>query len=67
MSIDEFEQYYRESMSRALNQLQRVTLLSSSLQDTVDEINASLQKLNQSTEDFLKHQRQNSDDSTSGS
>lgn len=49
-------------MSSALNQLQRMTLLSSNLQETVDEINASLQKLNQITEDYLKIQRQSSDE-----
>lgn len=62
MSIEEFERYYRESMSSALNQLQRMTLLSSNLQETVDEINTSLQRLNQTTEDFIQSQRQNSED-----
>ncbi|MEM7064400.1 MAG: hypothetical protein AAF572_14695 [Cyanobacteria bacterium P01_B01_bin.77] len=62
MSLDEFEQYYRESMSKALNQLQRMTLLSANLQETVDELNTSLQTLNQTTEEFLSDQRQNSED-----
>lgn len=61
MSLDEFENYYRESMSNALNQLQRMTLLSSNLQDTVDEISTSLQQLNRATEEFINNQRQNSD------
>lgn len=62
MSLEEFEKYYRESMSSALNQLQRMTLLSSNMQETVDEINASLQKLNQTTEAFIESQRQNSEE-----
>jgi hypothetical protein len=62
MSLDEFEQYYREAMRNALNQLQRVTLLSSNLHDAVEEVNASLQQLNRATEKFINDQRQNSDD-----
>ncbi|MEA5465886.1 hypothetical protein VB741_19325 [Leptothoe sp. PORK10 BA2] len=62
MSLDEFEKYYREAMSMALNQLQRVTLLSDNLQDSVEEISASLQQLNRTTEAFIVDQRQNSDD-----
>ncbi len=62
MSLEEFEKYYRESMSSALNQLQRMTLLSSNFQETVDEINASLKRLNQATEKFIESQRQSSDD-----
>ncbi|WP_071789099.1 hypothetical protein [Leptolyngbya sp. Heron Island J] len=67
MSLDEFEQYYREAMSNALNQLQRITLLSSNLQDTVEEISTSLEQLNRTTEQFIKVQRQNSDESDSES
>lgn len=62
MSLDEFEKYYREAMGKALNQLQRVTLLSNNLQDSVEEISASLQQLNRTTEEFITDQRQNSDD-----
>lgn len=63
MSVDEFEQYYREAMSNALNQLQRVTLLSSNLQEAVEEMSTSLQQLNRTTEQFINDQRQNSDES----
>ncbi len=63
MSLDEFEQYYREAMSNALNQLQRVTLFSSNLQEAVEEISTSLQQLNRTTEQFINDQRQNSDES----
>ena len=63
MSLDEFEQYYREAMGNALNQLQRVILLSSNLQGSVEEIDVSLQQLNRTTEDFVASQRQNSDGS----
>lgn len=62
MSLSEFEQYYREAMSNALNQLQRVTLLSSNLSNSVEEISLSLQQLNRTTEEFINDQRQNSDD-----
>ena len=62
MSLEEFEQHYRDTMSEALNQLQRVTLLSSNLQEAIEEISVSLQKLNQTTEQFINDQRQNSDD-----
>ncbi len=61
MSLEEFEQYYREAMGDALNQLQRLTLLSSNLNETVEEINVSLKNLNQATEQFINAQRQNSD------
>ena len=63
MSLDEFEKHYRDSMSDALNKLQRVTLLSSNLQESLEEISVSLQKLNQTTEEFINYQRQNSDES----
>ncbi|MEM9264416.1 MAG: hypothetical protein AAGA46_02725 [Cyanobacteria bacterium P01_F01_bin.13] len=62
MSLEEFEQYYREAMSNALNQLQRVTLISTNLQDSIEEISTSLQQLNHTTEKFINDQRQNSDD-----
>jgi hypothetical protein len=62
MSLDEFEQYYRDAMRNALNQLQRVTLLSSNLHEAVEEVSASLQQLNRTTEQFINDQRQNSDD-----
>ncbi|MEM7796072.1 MAG: hypothetical protein AAF579_16660 [Cyanobacteria bacterium P01_C01_bin.118] len=62
MSLDEFEKYYREAMSDALNQLQRVTMISANLQESVDEINISLQKLNRATDEFIQDQRQNSDE-----
>ena len=62
MSLDEFEKYYRDAMSEALNQLQRVTLLSANLQESVDEISTALQKLNRTTDEFIRDQRQNSDD-----
>ena len=67
MSLDEFEQYYREAMSDGLNQLQRLTLLSSNLQGAVEEISTSLQQLNRTTEQFITDQRQNSDESGSES
>lgn len=62
MSLDEFEQYYREAMNDALNQLQRVTMLYTNLQGSVDEISTSLQKLNRATDEFIQDQRQNSEE-----
>ena len=62
MTLDEFEQYYRDAMSDALNQLQRMLLLSNNLRGSVEEIGVSLQKLNLTTEEFINNQRQNSDD-----
>ena len=67
MSLDEFEQYYREAMSNVLNRLQRLTLLSSNLQGAIEEISTSLQQLNRTTEKFINDQRQNSDESGSES
>lgn len=64
MSLDEFEKYYREAMSDALNQLQRVTMLYTNLQGSVDEINTSLQKLNRATDEYIRDQRQNSEDAS---
>ncbi|MBX2865463.1 MAG: hypothetical protein KTR27_18080 [Leptolyngbyaceae cyanobacterium MAG.088] len=64
MSLDEFQQYYSEAMGNALNQLQRVTLLSSNLNESVEEINASLRQLNRVTEQFINAQSQNPDESS---
>jgi hypothetical protein len=58
MSISEFEVRYRESMRDVLDQLQYVMLLSAQLQESMTQIGASLQDLNQTTEQFLTQQRQ---------
>lgn len=64
MSIDEFEQYHREIMSTALNQLQRVTLYSTNLQDALEEVAVCLQTLHRTTDEFISDQRQNPDDAS---
>ncbi|MGC1307247.1 MAG: hypothetical protein WA885_08465 [Phormidesmis sp.] len=65
MNIKEFENQYQESVSKILNELQSMAIISNRLESTIVEVGTSVQSLNKMVEDFLKqqeHSRQSSDD-----
>ncbi|MGB3297125.1 MAG: hypothetical protein WBA76_02565 [Phormidesmis sp.] len=54
MNIQEFESQYQESVSKILNELQSMAIISNRLESTIVEVGTSVQNLNQMVEDFLK-------------
>lgn len=54
MNIQEFESQYQESVSKILNELQSMAIISNRLESTIVEVGSSVQSLNQMVEDFLK-------------
>ncbi|MEL6776236.1 MAG: hypothetical protein AAFO06_03195 [Cyanobacteria bacterium J06597_16] len=68
MNIKEFESQYQESVSKILNELQSMAIISNRLESTIVEVGTSVQSLNKMVEDFLKQppeerQRSNQDSS----
>ncbi|MEL6160530.1 MAG: hypothetical protein AAGJ95_04720 [Cyanobacteria bacterium J06554_11] len=63
MNTQEFESQYQESVSKILNELQSMAIISNRLESTIVEVGTSVQHLNQMVEDFLKQQK--NDTSTS--
>ncbi|MEO1620796.1 MAG: hypothetical protein AAFU53_07150 [Cyanobacteria bacterium J06632_3] len=57
MNTQEFENQYQESVSKILNELQSMAIISNRLESTIVEVGASVQNLNQMVEDFLKQQK----------
>lgn len=57
MNTEEFESQYQESVSKILNELQSMAIISNRLESTIVEVGVSVQNLNQMVEDFLKTQR----------
>ncbi len=57
MNIQEFEHQYQESISKILNDLQSMAIVSNRLESNIVEVGTSVQGLNQMVEDFLKQQR----------
>jgi hypothetical protein len=57
VNIQEFESQYQESVSKILNELQSMAIISNRLESTIVEVGASVQSLNQMVETFLKEQR----------
>lgn len=57
MNIQEFEHQYQESISKILNDLQSMAIVSNRLESNIVEVGTSVQSLNQMVEDFLKQQR----------
>ena len=57
MNIQEFESQYQESVSKILNELQSMAIISNRLESRIVEVGASVQNLNQMVEIFLKEQR----------
>ncbi|PZO61282.1 MAG: hypothetical protein DCF15_00445 [Phormidesmis priestleyi] len=56
MNIQEFEHQYQESISKILNDLQSMAIVSNRLESNIVEVGTSVQGLNQMVEDFLKQQ-----------
>lgn len=57
MNIQEFESQYQESVSKILNELQSMAIISNRLESTIVEVGSSVQSLNQMVEDFLKAEK----------
>ena len=57
MNTEEFESQYQESVSKILNELQSMAIISNRLESTIVEVGSSVQNLNQMVEDFLKSQK----------
>ncbi|MEL6603045.1 MAG: hypothetical protein AAFP20_07450 [Cyanobacteria bacterium J06614_10] len=57
MNTQEFESQYQESVSKILNELQSMAIISNRLESTIVEVGTSVQHLNQMVEDFLKQQK----------
>jgi hypothetical protein len=68
VNIQEFESQYQESVSKILNELQSMAIISNRLESTIVEVGASVQSLNQMVETFLREQQntQPSSDKTLG-
>lgn len=58
MNIQEFESQYQESVSKILNELQSMAIISNRLESTIVEIGQSVQSLNKMVEDFLEEQQE---------
>lgn len=58
MNIEEFENQYRNSIDRTLNQLQTAVLLLAQLEDRITVIGQDLQNLSQTVEEFVTEQRE---------
>lgn len=56
MNIQEFERQYQESVSKILNDLQSMAIVSNRLESTIVEVGSSVQSLNKMVEDFLNQQ-----------
>lgn len=56
MNIQEFESQYQESVSRILNELQSMAIISNRLESNIVEVGVAVQSLNQMVETFLQQQ-----------
>ena len=59
MNTQEFESQYQESVSKILNELQSMAIISNRLESSIVEVGTAVQHLNQMVEDHLKSQRAN--------
>lgn len=57
MNIEEFENNYRETIDKSLNELQTVVLLTAHLQTRITIIGQSFQNLSQIVEEFINEQK----------
>jgi predicted GTPase len=57
VNIQEFESQYQESVSKILNELQSMAIISNRLESTIVEVGASVQSLNQMVDNFLREQQ----------
>ncbi len=58
MTLEEFEQHYRQAMEDALTQLQTATLLVAQAEARITQIGQTLHLLNRDVEQFIDHRRQ---------
>lgn len=54
MTPEEFERQYQASISKILNELQSMAIVSNRLETSILEVGTSVQHLNQMVEDYLK-------------
>lgn len=59
MNLEEFENYYRETLGESLNDLQTAVLLAEQLQSRIVVIGRDLQNFSQTIEEFIAEQRAN--------
>lgn len=57
MNIQEFESQYQESVSKILNELQSMAIISNRLESNIVEVGTSVRSLNQMVETFLSQQK----------
>ncbi|MEM8505257.1 MAG: hypothetical protein AAF716_19135 [Cyanobacteria bacterium P01_D01_bin.1] len=56
MNTQEFENQYKESVSKILNDLQSMAIISSQLESMVVDVGNSVQHLNSIVEEFIRSQ-----------
>lgn len=57
MNLEEFENYYRQTLGESLNELQTAVLLAEQLQNRIVVIGQNLQNLTQTVEKFIAEQK----------
>jgi hypothetical protein len=57
MNLEEFENYYRDTVEKSLNELQTAVLLAAHLENRIIVIGQDLQNLSQTVEEFIIQQR----------
>lgn len=57
MNLEEFENYYRETLGESLNELQTAALLAEQLQNRIVVIGRDLQNLGRTVEEFIADQK----------
>lgn len=58
MNIQEFENQYQASVSKILNDLQSMAIISNRLESSIVDVGESVQKLNKMVEDFMRSQNE---------
>ena len=61
MNTQEFESQYQESVSKILNELQSMAIISNRLESSIVEVGSSVQILNKMVEDYLKQHPETSE------
>jgi len=60
VNTQEFEAQYQESVSKILNDLQSMAIISNRLESSIVEVGTSVQHLNKMVEDYMKKQQSSS-------
>jgi len=61
VNTQEFESQYQESVSKILNELQSMAIISNRLESSIVEVGSSVQSLNKMVEDYLKQHPETSE------